>query len=110
MTSMSRSNTDEPTINTDNLSFEDKYKVYQKILRVYNDKISELQEELENNELYKMKNKFLWELIRIPYKYYSVSISNETLRDEINYYTGRRDRMIEDWNRLNTSCASSCLE
>ena len=97
--------------NTDDLSFEDKYKVYQKMLRVYNDKISELQEELENEDLHLMKEKFLYELLDLPYEYYErTSEYDDILRDKIDESTDLRDELIENWNRLNASCARSCSD
>ena len=108
MTSTSTCNTDEPTINTDNLSFEDKYKLYQNQLREYNENISELQEQLENKELYEMKHKFLWELLEVPYAY--KERTSESLRDEIDEEQELRDDLINCWNRLNASRVASCLQ
>ena len=104
MTSMSRSN-------IDNLSFEEKYEVYQRALRNLNEKISDLQEELENEDLHEMKQKFLWELLDTPYEYLKrTSEYEEILRDKIDDLIEMRDDLINCWNRLNASCARSCSD
>ena len=81
------------------------------LIKLYNDKISDLQEELENKDLYEMKQKFFWELLDAPYTYKERSSLHESyLRNLINTFIELRDNFNNRWNRLNASCARLCSD
>ena len=73
-------------------------------MREYNENISELQEQLENEHLYLMKQKFRCELLNSSYTYFKrTSEREEILRENIDDFIGFRDDLINCWNKFNTS-------
>ena len=90
----------ECPFNTERLSFEKKYIVYQRHLKRINDRISGYQKILENKEL------------RIPneYRLRGKSVYKDAVRERIEYFTDMRDDLINCWNKFNASRVASCLE
>jgi len=95
------------TINFDSLSYEVKRQLYENHLKRINDRISELQEMIENRELAVMKGRFIRALEGRDLDICTLLFSDDNrVRRRISNFELQRDTVIENWNKL---CGSSSV-